>query len=864
MTAFTLLPTAQRLPGSARGAFTATGAANITAAVNDSSDASYIIVNPSYTSNLVLGANVEFTVGSVALPAGARVKYVAAQARTARTTSPDASFQMRLHDGRMPAAATDWVATSNPHAPNGVVTTVRGPNETTAAGGALDQSYLNNVAIEAFFLFISGTIRIHELAVVGEYDMIPTATLTGPSGVVSTTTSPIVSWNYSDDLEQQNSYQVQVYDSAGTTIVVDSGQVVSSDGFYQLPINLPVASYKVRVRVAQNWAGAGGTFWSDWTALTAFSITTISPTAPSIASIVDSANGRVRVAAFTQQNLLDFSSTGFELGAAASWSVVNASVAATATPVRSGGFSCSFAVSVANGTMTSQPFPADLTLKYFAEAFVQSSGATKNAIVRIDWYTAAGAFVSSLSSSSIPTPSGSFTQISTASAVPPATTAYGRVVVQGVATGTYFVDDVYTMVPSTVSAPWSTQSFNTGVVDAANTMRGGIAIATPNLLEYNDASNELTTTNWAPNASTTTLVPASTTQALHGAQSLRTTRNTSTGTLQIDLATVPSLALSGTSLRYFAATPGTVYAGQFSIWSGAARTATMTVTFYDSTFATLTSFSAVGTSTLSAWATFKNTGMTAPAGTSWMSVSVSVAAVVVGEFHYLDCFMIAPVATPGVIAGTWYEGYHVRSATLVIEYDETGNGTYGTLVSFPLVNGQNLYTFDDYEVAPTGSARVYRARVIAVVDTLTYTSAYSPTASTSGFLLSGVWLHSLSNPSGTSHKFCFDGYARSSSFDTDSVDIVAAGRRYPMTEFGEHRKRSIAVSLAFNDTSNVDTSAFEALVQTQGRVLYRDGRGRRGRGTLSAASYTDQPNSGPSSASFTFSWKGSQPEDEGA
>lgn len=128
-------------------------------------------------------------------------------------------------------------------------------------------------------------------------------------GVIATTVRPSLSWGFApgqSDIPgiQQDAFQVRLFTSSqaavpgfdpGTSPATwDSGQIRSSAGSYQIPINLANStSYVARVRVG-NMAG-GQMQWSSWAAVS-FTISippAAVPARPTVTAVADSANARI-------------------------------------------------------------------------------------------------------------------------------------------------------------------------------------------------------------------------------------------------------------------------------------------------------------------------------------------------------------------------------------------------------------------------------------------------------------------------------------------------------------------------------------------------------------------------------------------
>jgi hypothetical protein len=130
----------------------------------------------------------------------------------------------------------------------------------------------------------------------------PTVSVSGPTGTITTTAKPDVSWTYSDtDGDGQTSYQIKVFTAAQygaggfdpsiSSASYDSGEVANSDTTATVADYLAASgAHRAYVRVGKTINGV--TFWSDW-AFSAFTMSLTAPTTPTLSATYDSNLNRV-------------------------------------------------------------------------------------------------------------------------------------------------------------------------------------------------------------------------------------------------------------------------------------------------------------------------------------------------------------------------------------------------------------------------------------------------------------------------------------------------------------------------------------------------------------------------------------------
>jgi hypothetical protein len=290
------------------GVFAVTGASgNPYTALSDSDDASYI----SWTSGPATSVMRFEMSDPVDMPAGARPYGLQASVRIARTDVLPAgtlpAVYYRIHNGEYvggPSGVPDYTNTNSAVAPLTTPTTFHGVIENKVSSGEqMDQATLNRLTLEVFGLNAT-VLRLYEAYIDAYYDEMPVATVTGPTGQIQSTASPIVTWTYADDLQPQVAYQVEIYHGTGTTSAAYlSGERTGAATSFQIPVVLANGNYTVRVRVAQKWPYAGSAFWGNWSTGT-FSIAAAAFSTPDIH--VNQFHGFNELEAQHNANLLSF------------------------------------------------------------------------------------------------------------------------------------------------------------------------------------------------------------------------------------------------------------------------------------------------------------------------------------------------------------------------------------------------------------------------------------------------------------------------------------------------------------------------------------------------------------------------------
>lgn len=115
----------------------------------------------------------------------------------------------------------------------------------------------------------SGSLsKVAEFYVDIDYNERPVVDVTGPVGPITTTTRPVVKWDYTDpEGDLQSAFRVKIFNAAqygaggfnvDTSVpYVDSGWVASGESQWLVSQDLPDDSYRAYVQVKQVWKGLG-------------------------------------------------------------------------------------------------------------------------------------------------------------------------------------------------------------------------------------------------------------------------------------------------------------------------------------------------------------------------------------------------------------------------------------------------------------------------------------------------------------------------------------------------------------------------------------------------------------------------------
>lgn len=133
--------------------------------------------------------------------------------------------------------------------------------------------------------------------------------------------------------------------------------------------------------------------------------------------------------------------------------------------------------------------------------------------------------------------------------------------------------------------------------------------------------------------------------------------------------------------------------------------------------------------------------------------------------------------------------------------------------------------------------------------------SYTDSEPTSGgpLALLGVLIHDPDDPADTIRQYLYGRASRSTDVEVAQVSSVYAGRRYPVTDFGEHQQDlySIQIDVPHGQDWRTDLDDLRAFMELRKALVLRDNRGRSMTGTMSRYREDDQP--WGTQVGFTFS-----------
>jgi hypothetical protein len=862
-----LVPTAVSTGGGGNyGVFGVTGAADIPTALGDASDSSYY----TWTSGPTYSA-IRFDMSDPQdLPDGARVVALQAQVRANRTAAVPAktTVSYRIHNGNYPNGAIDYVKNWG----NAVYTNIKttsGLWETRVnTNEAITLETLNRLTLEIFG-FHTANVRVYQAQINVQYDEAPVATVTGPTGTLGDTASPTVTWDYSDDLQPQVQYQVEIFLGGGSTPppIYASGIRNGNARSFKIPVALDSGQYVVRVAAAQKWTGSGPAFWSAWS-YGSFEIAAQPFPAPQL--IANEQHGFVDLKIQHNFNLMSFAEASAEHGAS-EWQnlngVRNVSVAASA----SHGGRKTFAVALSTTGLASVrrdvPYiPCARGVQYRAKSFflVADGSTSANVSVGLEFFDrnmapAGSAYIGA----SVLEEERRWMEPSVTAIAPD--DGYIRPYLMwsgGINGEIHYFDDVQLwMMDPTFTDP---QYGRGGGLYAQHQTSPTFAkrdwpTAGMNIFNNVDAGWDGLSSQWA--ADSTILGSAvdnnSSVNALYGTTSVELNQSSTAGNVR--------------ALRQKAAkipvTQGDVFvmAGSMKAAAGLtpwARFARMVLRFYDSNSAWLASGSLGAWDTPAGWTratevsaggvgytssqilTTLNdgtTGFKVPAGIVFAEVALEVVgSPATGEKHYFDRLAWYKVSDTCPVSVGWQEGTPDAATNLgrvVVEYREVGGidpdwHQLAVLEPDPLIPTVGC---QDWDIG-SGITREYRAHTNRFYDATNINSIDSNIeVKYTEFM--GTWLSEVGGPG---YQFLYDGDpAKQEVIDDQSILTPIVGRDFPVVESNNNRLRSVQVSLALDGPQEV--KAWEYFARLLKPIVMRDSRGRRMRGKIQSATITDEP-----------------------
>lgn len=430
------------------------GSGSVHAALADSSDSTYIT-----RTSTTVPASYEAEFGTTTLAATEKVEYVNLRARA--TIGTTGSIQLSL--GVITDRNGRTVSYSVPYSKANTLslTTVDTALKLTAApsGEAWSQTLIDNLVVKFTDNATTSGDRagLYELFVDVVTTTQPTVTVTAPSGTITDTTFPSVTWTYADtDGDPQSAYEIKVFDSttygAGTfspdtsTPTVETGIVASTNDGQTLEADLADGTtYRAYVRVAQLLNGAN--YFSDW-AYSQFTIDVDAPATPLITAFYDENEGSVVVTVFGRTNVLSANQASLETNTTGWTAVTNCAIARSTAQASVGSASLEMTASSAGdivaSTTTATKFTVTANQEFSATADFRAGTTSRTAQVGIRYLTSAGTTISTTYGTGVTATSSAWTN-ATATVLAPPTATHAQVFVKVTSAGSseiHYVDKI--------------------------------------------------------------------------------------------------------------------------------------------------------------------------------------------------------------------------------------------------------------------------------------------------------------------------------------------------------------------------------------------------------------------------------------
>lgn len=441
--------------------FTGTGGSDY-AVLADSSDATYIL----RTSETV-PASYEAEFETTTLSADERITSINLRARISSLAADSlAQFSIGVITDRNGRTVSYGV----PVTKQGVVSATTydlGIKLTSAPNGAeWSQTLLDNLVVK-FTDGATGSVilppdptnrtYLYALYIDVETAPRPTVTVTAPSGTVTDTSFPSVTWTpVFADGSPQSAYEIKIFDSTTyggatfspdtTDATIETGIITSTNNGQTLEGDLANSTtYRAYVRVASLINGAN--YFSAW-AYSQFALSIDSPATPTVSAFYDSNTGAVTVTIFGRTNALSANQASFETDTTGWAAVANCSISRSTSQYSSGVASLAV-LSGSSGDMTASTttgtkFTVTANNKFSATAEFKAGATPRACSVGIIWLTSAGSAIST-SYGTAENDSTSAWNECNVSATAPATAAYAQVIVKVASAGsseTHYVDKV--------------------------------------------------------------------------------------------------------------------------------------------------------------------------------------------------------------------------------------------------------------------------------------------------------------------------------------------------------------------------------------------------------------------------------------
>jgi hypothetical protein len=273
------------------------GAASLQAAVNDDTDVTYVRKSASGT------ASIAFNFGTVAIGSSQIVRQVRLRARV---YGPTSSSKCNIAQGIRTSAGLNWYEAASTVRGSVALSELVGAWYTSAPDGtAWDQTSIDALRVQITdYKNAPDRTEVYELYLDVDIATEPTTTVSAPTGTITDTAKPDISWAFTDsDGDAQTYYEAKVFTAAQYGIASfdpsespntwESGQVTSSETTISVGDYLANGTFRAYVRTGKTINGVA--FFSDW-AYSDFTVSLTPPSTPTLSVSYASATNRVTAA----------------------------------------------------------------------------------------------------------------------------------------------------------------------------------------------------------------------------------------------------------------------------------------------------------------------------------------------------------------------------------------------------------------------------------------------------------------------------------------------------------------------------------------------------------------------------------------
>ena len=441
--------------------FTGTGGTDH-AVLADDSDGTYLL-----RTSTTVPASYEAEFGTTTLSADETITSVNLRARISALAADSlAQFSIGVITDRNGRA----VSYSIPITKQGIVTATTydlGIKLTAAPNGASwTQTLLDNLVVK-FTDGASGSVvlppdptnrtTLYALYIDVETAPRPTLTVTAPSGTVTDTSFPSVTWTPTfSDGSPQAAYEIKIFDSTTyggaafsadtSTPTIGTGIITSADNGQTLEGDLANSTtYRAYVRVASLINGEN--YFSAW-AYSQFALAIDSPATPTVSAFFDTTVGAVTVTIFGRTNVLSANQASLETDTTGWVAASNCAISRSTAQFSSGTASLALVSSAAGdmsaSTTSATKFSVTANNKFSATAEFRAGSTARSCSVGIIWLDTTGTVLSTVYGTAENDSSSAWNECNI-TATAPATATHAQVIVKVASAGsteTHYVDKI--------------------------------------------------------------------------------------------------------------------------------------------------------------------------------------------------------------------------------------------------------------------------------------------------------------------------------------------------------------------------------------------------------------------------------------